>query len=89
MSMRLPVAETVVSVLRKPVVPVAFAEAEAGERVCGSFDKYRLAEECTDYTWLHLPNCDRNPLPSREVANAESFAARIAFSSFPIRSWLR
>jgi len=52
----------------------------------GSFDMCHLAAEHNDYTFRHLPSCDRIPLPNKLEANPASFAARMAFSSLLRRS---
>ena len=70
--------------------PVLLAVALAmGEMASGSFDMYRPAEEYSDYTCFHLPDCSSVPLPSMVDAMPASFAARIAFSSRLILSCVR
>ena len=65
-------------------VPDADSAAIPGS---GFADSCRPAGEYSGYTWFHLP--DKNgmpPWPRSEEASLAIFAARIAFSSFPIRS---
>ena len=52
------------------------------------FDKSRRTGEHNDYTKYHLPVRNERPdCPKNEDAILASFAARIAFSNFIIRSW--
>lgn len=56
-------------------------------RAYGFGDKIRPVVGYNGYTQTHLPMLDRNPeLPRKTDAILASFAARMAFSSFAIRS---
>lgn len=76
-------------ILEVPMVPV-FLPAAVTDRESGSFDKNRRSGEYIDYTWRHLPVRKLSaPLLSAEDARLASFADRMAFSNFRIRSLLR
>ena len=62
-------------------------EVECRYDFCG---KSHPAGGCSGYTWFHLP--EKSEIPEEEravVARPAIFAARMAFSSFVIRSRLR
>ena len=68
------------------VAPVAFVV----HPVYGCDGSSRRVGAYIDYTFRHLPNREVSPpLPRNPEARLASFAARIAFSSFTIRSWAR
>lgn len=56
-------------------------------RLFDFFDMNHPAVVCNDYTLFHLPK--KPVVDSREDANVASLAARIALSSFAIRSTFR
>ena len=78
-----------VSVLHKPADWAALAlavEASVGEWVSDFSGMYRPVAGYNDYTYIHLPIRDKMPLLSKDVATPASLLARIARSSFPMRS---
>ena len=87
-----PVDGVEVSVLHKPADWAArtlAAEAAVGEWESDFSGMYRLAVGYNDCTCYHLPIRDKIPLPSKDVATPASLLARIARSSFPMRSTVR
>ena len=76
-----------VSVLHKPADWAALVLAEAaGEWGYDFSGMYRPVAGYNDYTYIHLPIRDKMPLLSKDVATPASLLARIARSSFPMRS---
>lgn len=68
----------------------AVAGCVPADPACGFFGMSHRVEGYIVYTCNHLPMLSCRPvLDKKEDANVASFAARIAFSSFPIRSRLR
>lgn len=79
---------------RVPAVPAANMEAfpalVAVHRSYGVAGMSRPAGEYNGCTWVHLPAKNGTPLRSMTVeAIFAIFAARIAFSNFPMRSRLK
>ena len=77
-----------VSVLHKPAEweALVLAEAVVGEWESDFSGMYRPVAGYNDYTYIHLPIRDKMPLLSKDVATPASLLARIARSSFPMRS---
>lgn len=84
-----PVGGREVSLPHRAADWVALVAVAVGEWECGFSDKFRPVGEYIGYTCDHLPACVRIPLPRIEDATPASFAARMAFSSFPMRSPVR
>ena len=73
----------------KAAEQVAPAVAAVGEWECDFSGMYRPVGGYIDYTWYHLPARVNMPLPKSVVASPASFVARMARSSFPIRSLVK
>ena len=72
------------------VVGVFAVGKERADPESSFFDRTRQIGEYNGYTCNHLPVKNGKPcVPKAAVANPAIFAARIAFSSFIIRAWLK
>ena len=65
------------------------AVAVVGEWEFDFSGMYRPVGGYIDYTWYHLPARVNMPLPKSVVARPASLVARMARSSFPIRSLVK
>ena len=75
----IPVAISIPGILAVVWVVLCFQE------LCFADENHPVGE-CIGYTWDHLPGVDKDELVRKAEAIVAIFAARIAFSSFRIRS---